>query len=196
MSAGRSASAGRRSNRRKRPSRPVRRARIDEGEHDAAGRAPGAAMARPRRGSRRRLSIAARAIAPGGASLAVSEGEETGGARSSSSTERVGRPRPAHHPILPRMTEGHVIIIGGAEDKVRERVILSRFVTLAGGRTRASRSSARPRRSARWPAQMYRQVFARARRRARCTRSTPRLAASAPSDRDGRASCTMRRASS
>jgi cyanophycinase len=32
------------------------------------------------------------------------------------------------------MAEGHVIIIGGAEDKVRERVILSRFVRLAGGR--------------------------------------------------------------
>ena len=73
------------------------------------------------------------------------------GLRSSSSTERVGRPRPREHPkpsldchrlakyltagraILRRMTEGHVIIIGGAEDKVRERVILSRFVKLAGG---------------------------------------------------------------
>ena len=32
------------------------------------------------------------------------------------------------------MTDGTVIIIGGAEDKVRDRVILSRFVTLAGGR--------------------------------------------------------------
>ncbi len=32
------------------------------------------------------------------------------------------------------MTDGHVIIIGGAEDKVRDRVILSRFSTLAGGR--------------------------------------------------------------
>ena len=32
------------------------------------------------------------------------------------------------------MSEGSVIIIGGAEDKVRDRVILSRFVTLAGGR--------------------------------------------------------------
>src|SRR3954453_16852859 len=31
------------------------------------------------------------------------------------------------------MTEGHVIVIGGAESKVRERVILSRFVKLAGG---------------------------------------------------------------
>jgi cyanophycinase len=31
------------------------------------------------------------------------------------------------------MTEGHVIVIGGAEDKVRERVILARFVKLAGG---------------------------------------------------------------
>jgi cyanophycinase len=32
------------------------------------------------------------------------------------------------------VTEGSVIIIGGAEDKVRDRVILSRFATLAGGR--------------------------------------------------------------
>jgi len=31
------------------------------------------------------------------------------------------------------MTAGHVILIGGAEDKVRERVILTRFVALAGG---------------------------------------------------------------
>jgi cyanophycinase len=36
--------------------------------------------------------------------------------------------------ILPQMGDGTVIIIGGAEDKVRDRVILSRFVTLAGGR--------------------------------------------------------------
>jgi cyanophycinase len=31
------------------------------------------------------------------------------------------------------MADGHVIVIGGAEDKVRERVILTRFVALAGG---------------------------------------------------------------
>ncbi|MFP5343479.1 MAG: cyanophycinase [Candidatus Limnocylindria bacterium] len=31
------------------------------------------------------------------------------------------------------MSDGHVMIIGGAEDKVRDRVILSRFATLAGG---------------------------------------------------------------
>ena len=31
------------------------------------------------------------------------------------------------------MAEGHVIVIGGAEDKVRDRLILSRFVALAGG---------------------------------------------------------------
>jgi len=35
-------------------------------------------------------------------------------------------------PVRP-VTEGTVIIIGGAEDKVRDRVILSRFVALAGG---------------------------------------------------------------
>jgi cyanophycinase len=38
---------------------------------------------------------------------------------------REGQP----HPV----TDGTVIIIGGAEDKIRDRVILSRFVTLAGG---------------------------------------------------------------
>ncbi len=32
------------------------------------------------------------------------------------------------------MRAGHLLIIGGAEDKVRDRVILSRFVALAGGR--------------------------------------------------------------
>jgi cyanophycinase len=32
------------------------------------------------------------------------------------------------------MAAGHVIVIGGAEDKVRERVILNRFIKLAGGR--------------------------------------------------------------
>ena len=31
------------------------------------------------------------------------------------------------------LSDGTVIIIGGAEDKVRDRVILSRFVPLAGG---------------------------------------------------------------
>ena len=31
------------------------------------------------------------------------------------------------------MAEGHVMVIGGAEDKVRERLILARFVALAGG---------------------------------------------------------------
>jgi cyanophycinase len=31
------------------------------------------------------------------------------------------------------MAEGHVIVIGGAEDKVRDRLILGRFVALAGG---------------------------------------------------------------
>jgi cyanophycinase len=57
------------------------------------------------------------------------------------------------------MAEGHVIIIGGAEDKVRERVILSRFVTLAGGRDAritiiSTASSLGP-----LAGQMYRQVF-------------------------------------
>jgi len=33
------------------------------------------------------------------------------------------------------MGTGHLIVIGGAEDKIRDRVILSRFVALAGGST-------------------------------------------------------------
>ncbi len=57
------------------------------------------------------------------------------------------------------MTEGHVIVIGGAEDKVRERLILSRFIELAGGRAAriaviSSASSLGP-----LAGQMYRQVF-------------------------------------
>src|SRR5512140_1806636 len=32
------------------------------------------------------------------------------------------------------MSHGTVIVIGGAEDKVRDRLILGRFVALAGGR--------------------------------------------------------------
>ena len=50
--------------------------------------------------------------------------------------------RPPRPGILPSIRQGAdhardrrtVIIIGGAEDKVRDRVILSRFATLAGGR--------------------------------------------------------------
>ena len=34
-------------------------------------------------------------------------------------------------PARPRA--GHLVIIGGAEDKLRQRTILARFVTLAGG---------------------------------------------------------------
>jgi cyanophycinase len=32
------------------------------------------------------------------------------------------------------MPDGHLLVIGGAEDKLRDRVILSRFIALAGGR--------------------------------------------------------------
>ena len=41
------------------------------------------------------------------------------------------------------VAEGTVIIIGGAEDKVRDRVILSRFVALAGGVGRDDRGRSR-----------------------------------------------------
>jgi cyanophycinase len=57
------------------------------------------------------------------------------------------------------MAEGHVILIGGAEDKVRGRVILSRFVELAGGLDAditivSSASSLGP-----MAGEMYRRVF-------------------------------------
>jgi cyanophycinase len=57
------------------------------------------------------------------------------------------------------MTEGHVIVVGGAEDKVRERVILARFVALAGGPDAriaviSTASSLGP-----LAGQLYRQVF-------------------------------------
>ncbi len=43
--------------------------------------------------------------------------------------------QPIDGPLLdcPTMPQGTVIVIGGAEDKVRDRVILGRFVALAGG---------------------------------------------------------------
>ncbi|MBA2571339.1 MAG: cyanophycinase [Chloroflexi bacterium] len=57
------------------------------------------------------------------------------------------------------MAEGHVIVIGGAEDKIRERVILSRFAALAGGQDArivviSSASSLGP-----LAGEMYRRVF-------------------------------------
>ena len=56
------------------------------------------------------------------------------------------------HGILRHVTEGHVIIIGGSEDKVRDRVILSRFVALAGGSEARIAVVSTRRRSGRWPA--------------------------------------------
>jgi cyanophycinase len=57
------------------------------------------------------------------------------------------------------VADGHVIVIGGAEDKVRERIILSRFVALAGGQDAriaviSSASSLGP-----LAGEMYRKVF-------------------------------------
>jgi cyanophycinase len=57
------------------------------------------------------------------------------------------------------VSDGHVIVIGGAEDKVRERIILSRFVALAGGQDAriaviSSASSLGP-----LAGEMYRKVF-------------------------------------
>src|ERR1700675_2843527 len=60
----------------------------------------------------------------------------------SASPREPTRAHPRAPCILPRtserpresVTDGTVIIIGGAEDKIRDRVILNRFVALAGGR--------------------------------------------------------------
>jgi cyanophycinase len=57
------------------------------------------------------------------------------------------------------MAEGHVLVIGGAEDKVKERVILTRFIGLAGGSSArvaviSTASSLGP-----LAAEMYRGVF-------------------------------------
>ena len=57
------------------------------------------------------------------------------------------------------MAEGHVIVIGGAEDKVRTRLILGRFIALAGGSEAriavvSSASSLGP-----LAGEMYRQLF-------------------------------------
>lgn len=61
--------------------------------------------------------------------------------------------------LPPTVGDGTVIIIGGAEDKVRDRVILSRFVALAGGKDAkiaviSTASSLGPEAAAR-----YRQIF-------------------------------------
>ena len=57
------------------------------------------------------------------------------------------------------MTHGTVIIIGGAEDKVRDRVILGRFVALAGGRDAQIAVIRRPRRSGIEAGERYRAIF-------------------------------------
>ena len=70
------------------------------------------------------------------------------------------------------MPEGSVIVIGGAEDKVRDRVILSRFVALAGGPDAtivviSTASSLGPKAAERYPASCSR---ARLRKKSsRCT---------------------------
>ena len=58
------------------------------------------------------------------------------------------------------MAEGTVIIIGGAEDKVRDRVILNRFVTLAGGRDATIAVVSTASSLGAEAAERYRQVFA------------------------------------
>ena len=92
------------------------------------------------------------------------------------------------------MTEGHVMIIGGAEDKVRERVILARFVALAGGTD--ARIAVISTASSLGPAagELYRRVFAEL----GCHDVRPVHAATRPQANDDSAlpPCAMRPASS
>jgi cyanophycinase len=57
------------------------------------------------------------------------------------------------------MRTGHLIVIGGAEDRIRDRVILSRFVALAGGREARIAVVATASSFAGEVAERYRQVF-------------------------------------
>ncbi len=57
------------------------------------------------------------------------------------------------------MRTGHLIVIGGAEDKIRDRVILSRFVALAGGSDARIAVIATASSFAAEVAERYRQVF-------------------------------------
>ena len=84
---------------------------------------------------------------------------EAGGATFVLLDQTCWAPPPASILYSRQMTEGHVIIIGGAEDKVRERVILTRFIKLAGGPDAriaviSTASSLGP-----LAGEMYRQVF-------------------------------------
>ena len=63
------------------------------------------------------------------------------------------------------MSDGTVIIIGGAEDKIRDRIILSRFVALAGGEDAIVAVISTASSLGTEAGERYRQVFARARRR-------------------------------
>jgi len=58
------------------------------------------------------------------------------------------------------MRSGHLIVIGGAEDKIRDRVILSRFVALAGGSRARIAVIATASSFAEAVAERYRAVFA------------------------------------
>ena len=93
------------------------------------------------------------------------------------------------------MSEGHVIIIGGAEDKVREKVILNRFVALAGGPDAriaviSTASSLGP-----LAGEMYRRIFGElgAREVHAHSRDDPRRR---PNDKQQARSCARRPASS
>ena len=63
------------------------------------------------------------------------------------------------------MPHGTVIIIGGAEDKVRDRVILGRFVALAGGRDAKIAVISTASSLGTEAGERYRAIFTRARRR-------------------------------
>ena len=137
---------------------------VDDDPPATAGAASNGAQARvravrpSRAHSRTRGSIAGRPDRPLATSWAA--------------VRRVSSRRSSQGALEP-VTDGTVIIIGGAEDKVRDRVILSRFVALAGGPDAtiaviSTASSLGPEAGER-----YRARLRRARACRRCARSTP-----------------------
>ena len=93
------------------------------------------------------------------------------------------------------MADGTVIIIGGAEDKVRDRVILSRFVALAGGADATIAVISTASSLGLEAGERYRDGLRRARRHAASGRST-RSPARRPTTRPRRSRSATRPASS
>ena len=166
----------------------------------AAGAGPGGRRPRPRRPIRRRAGRSRRGLPSACVRSASPRGSSRHGPRRD--PRRTG---PHRSPALSfrrsrrgaraSVTDGTVIIIGGAEDKVRDRVILNRFVTLAGGRDATIVVISTASSLGTEAGERYRQIFTRPRRRDRP--AAPRDDPAAGQRRDASASpCATRPASS